>query len=432
MAATSTGSIGKRLRRLRLQRGLSQKELAEPKYTHAYVSTIEAGRRRPSPAALEYFAKRLQIEPDELASGRSPDALSRLELMLQGSRSAISSGRYEEAHATLGQVRREAKTLQLDRFAARADEMDALSSERQGRFEEAIELYDRSLTLLAAEPPTVRAYATGGKARCLHSQGDISYAIYILESFIEVLRREKLEDPTALCLVQAPLVLAYFDAGMQSRAAQTASELLALAPRVKDAAAVAAMYVNVARMYMQNRNYADADASARRAEDLFRELDLQIELGVAHLARGYVLSRKGDLPSATEHLQAARETFESAKSSVNQANAYCELARVERLRGRSHPAKELLDSAIHLLSGEPDLGMLAWAHRELGLCQTMDDPTSAEKHYRQAIEHYERSEEKAELAITYGYLGDLLRDQGDQCGGCDSYRLGIAAIEGSL
>jgi tetratricopeptide (TPR) repeat protein len=105
---------------------------------------------------------------------------------------------------------------------------------------------------------------------------------------------------------------------------------------------------------------------------------------------------------------------------------------VERLSGRSTAAKELLDSAIHILSEEPDLGMLGWAHRELGLCQTMDDPTSAEKHYRQAIELYERSQELPELAVTYAYLGDLLREQGDDGGGCDSYRRGIAAIERML
>jgi tetratricopeptide (TPR) repeat protein len=430
--ATNKVSIGKRLRRLRLQEGLSQKQLAEPKYTHAYVSTIEAGRRRPSPAALEYFAKRLHIEPDELASGRSADALSRLELMLQDSRVAISSGRYQEAHVILGQVRRDAKSLELVRIVARADEMEALSSERQGRFDEAIDLYDRALAILAAEPPTVRAYATAGKARCLQSQGDISYAIYLLESFIEILRREDLADPTAMCLVQAPLVLAYFDAGMHGRAAQTANDLLSLAPRVEDAAAVAAMHVNVARVYMQKRSYADADESARRAEDLFRKLDLQIELGIAHLARGYVLSRKGDLAAATKHLQAARETFENANSPVNQANAYCELARVERLAGRSNLAKDLLDSAIGLLSQESDLGMLAWANRELGLCHTKADPVRAEKHYRHAIELYERSEELPELAVTYGYLGDLLRGHGDADGGCNSYRQGIAAIEGMV
>ena len=59
--------IGTRLRRLRTARGLTQKELAAPRYTHAYVSSIESGRRRPSLEALEHFASKLGVPVEELA-----------------------------------------------------------------------------------------------------------------------------------------------------------------------------------------------------------------------------------------------------------------------------------------------------------------------------------------------------------------------------
>lgn len=71
--------IGTRLRRLRLARGLTQKELAAPKYTHAYVSSIEAGHRRPSRAALEHFASKLGVEVEELLTGRPADLSTRLD-----------------------------------------------------------------------------------------------------------------------------------------------------------------------------------------------------------------------------------------------------------------------------------------------------------------------------------------------------------------
>jgi tetratricopeptide (TPR) repeat protein len=157
-----------------------------------------------------------------------------------------------------------------------------------------------------------------------------------------------------------------------------------------------------------------------------------VELGVAHLARGYVFSRKGDLDAASQHLRSARETFENVNSPVNQANAYCELARVERLRGSLDEARDLLHRAVDLLSEAPEAGILAWAHRELGLCEAGIDPIGAEKHYKQAIELYERSGEVPELVITYGYLGDLLREAGDSGAGCDSYREGIAVLERTL
>jgi len=48
--------VGRRVQRLRVERGLTQRQLAEPTYTPAYVSTLEAGRVRPSDEALKYLA----------------------------------------------------------------------------------------------------------------------------------------------------------------------------------------------------------------------------------------------------------------------------------------------------------------------------------------------------------------------------------------
>ncbi len=62
--------LSTRMRKLRTARGMTQRELAEPKYSHAYVSTIEAGRRKPSREALEFFAERLAVDVEELATGK--------------------------------------------------------------------------------------------------------------------------------------------------------------------------------------------------------------------------------------------------------------------------------------------------------------------------------------------------------------------------
>src|SRR2546430_16920832 len=53
--------IGGRLRAERLQRGLTQAQLAEGRYTKAYVSALENGHIKPSMAALNFLAGRLGI-----------------------------------------------------------------------------------------------------------------------------------------------------------------------------------------------------------------------------------------------------------------------------------------------------------------------------------------------------------------------------------
>src|SRR5438034_7863545 len=66
---TGPESIGQRLRRLRLERQLSQRELASPGVSYAYISRIEAGARRPSVKALRMLAKKLGVTPGYLETG---------------------------------------------------------------------------------------------------------------------------------------------------------------------------------------------------------------------------------------------------------------------------------------------------------------------------------------------------------------------------
>ena len=82
--------------------------------------------------------------------------------------------------------------------------------------------------------------------------------------------------------------------------------------------------------------------------------------------------------------------------------------------------------------GESDTPILAWAHRELGLVLAQEDPGAGEKNLRVAIEMYERSEQRVEVAVTYRALGDLLTSHGDHEGGCEAYRVGIMALEPGL
>ncbi|MEU7481902.1 helix-turn-helix domain-containing protein [Lentzea sp. NPDC042327] len=58
--------FGARLRAVRLQRGLSQKDLACPGVSMSYVSRLESGERVPSPAVVRRLAEVLGVDPTEL------------------------------------------------------------------------------------------------------------------------------------------------------------------------------------------------------------------------------------------------------------------------------------------------------------------------------------------------------------------------------
>src|SRR5947209_3501298 len=75
-------TIGQRLKRLRLERGLSQRELAAPGVSYAYISRIEAGTRQPSVKALRRLAAKLGVTADYLETGSQLGADEQRELRL--------------------------------------------------------------------------------------------------------------------------------------------------------------------------------------------------------------------------------------------------------------------------------------------------------------------------------------------------------------
>jgi tetratricopeptide (TPR) repeat protein len=420
--------IGARLKRLRLAKGLTQKELASPTYTHSYVSTIEAGRRQPSRTALEHFAGKLGVGVGELVTGQSPDLVARLQLRFQEARIALSEGRQDEADNTFIAVAKQSKQLHLTRLEASAEEARGLLLERRGDPEVALEHYQRAEEILSAEPPTALANTATGKARCFEALGDVRYAIYLLETLLARIEQEGINDPSALVQLHASLLDAYLEAGMLDRAATSADELERLAPKVDDPLRLAHMHINVAHIYLVQGNIGDAHRSLERAEDHYRQLHLKAEMGYAYLARGYIYNREGDLPKARSELEAALAIFEETGDEKHVTRTLHELARVERLEGGTDEAVSLLERSIARL-GDGDAPILAWAHRELGLTLAERDTSQAEKHLRGAIELYERAEETVDIAVSYRALGDLLIARGEERAGYEAYRTGIVALE---
>src|SRR5947207_1238156 len=80
--ASSAETIGARLKRLRLQRGLSQRDLSSPGVSYAYISRIEAGARTPSVKALRKLAQKLQVSVEFLETGRDIREVDDRELKL--------------------------------------------------------------------------------------------------------------------------------------------------------------------------------------------------------------------------------------------------------------------------------------------------------------------------------------------------------------
>ncbi|WEV29869.1 helix-turn-helix transcriptional regulator [Streptomyces sp. 71268] len=451
--------MGRRVLRLRTERGLTQRQLAEPAYTAAYVSTLEAGRVRPSDAALRHLAERLGTSPDELATGRSPRAATELRMGLTDARRTLATGAARDAADAFASLLDRARDLVLPAEQATALlglgdcalESGELATARQ-RFEEAERL-------LADEPLPRRVPAIRGRATAHLLAGELRYSCYLLESALDELNAAGLHDPDALLLLYTAAIAPYMDMGAHARAAQAAELALALAPRVADPVLVAGMHRGVARTLIAEGRTAEADASLAKAQELYQQLRIHTDLAHCHWMRGYVHAQDGDLPRAEEELRTARSMLASKRAALYTVQVEVELADVLRRRGKTDEARDLLrpllatpgptDTAPATGPGgpaaEPDGaatgpateatgGLTAergavhagGAHRLLGLiAEERGDLEAAEEHYCAALSLLERSGAAGDLADLCRLLGDLLRRTGRVEAALDAYRTGL-------
>src|SRR3954453_1061336 len=83
--------IGQRIRAARHQAGMTQQQLAQGRYTKAYISALEKGHAKPSMAALNFISGRLGLPPSRFLADTSGQ-WERISADL-----ALASGRYAQA-----------------------------------------------------------------------------------------------------------------------------------------------------------------------------------------------------------------------------------------------------------------------------------------------------------------------------------------------
>jgi transcriptional regulator with XRE-family HTH domain len=98
--------VGRRLNTARQMAGLSQRELAFPGCSAAYISRIERGERVPSLQVMRELADRMGVTESELAFGRErlhPDVARQLRRLEQAEAGGSKAER-AQAYATLGRA----------------------------------------------------------------------------------------------------------------------------------------------------------------------------------------------------------------------------------------------------------------------------------------------------------------------------------------
>ncbi|GAB3709681.1 helix-turn-helix transcriptional regulator [Amycolatopsis oliviviridis] len=405
--------VGGRLRRLRAERGLTQRELAEPHYTAAYVSSVETGARTPSGDALRHFAARLGVDVGELLGVTSPRDDVRLDLDIAAAAADFLAG--NGSAPKMRRLARRAEEIGRPRQAGLAWLWLARFTEGGTRSR----LVAASEAALADDIPPYRELAAALRANVLISLGEPHHAMHLLETALDAsLARHP--HPVLLLTLHAYLAEGRLRLGETTQAAHHAGEALRLTRGGEEILAeLTGNQHRLAEAYLAEGRVPDAVAAVSVLHDLLHERALRPVLARCLFARA-LIRRADDLEGALADLRASRAA--AADHAVT-----LELADVCRELGRLDDAAALLAEATEgIPAGSPLSASLKFQQGSLALAR--GDLEGAEAGFTHAIDVAALRDARGVLAASVDKAGELLRDQGRSDEAADLLRRGLLLL----
>jgi tetratricopeptide (TPR) repeat protein len=304
-----TETIGERLRRLRADRGLSQRQLSAPGVSYAYISRIEAGARRPSVKALRQLARKLGVTAEYLETGSEMHDFERRELRLADAELRLRlGGESEHAEHQFETVSREALDAGDTSAAARAQVGLGLLAFDQGDNARAAIVLEHAIesgTVSPADRPDV--YATLGRAWA--ALGQVERAVALFERCREAVIEEAPGDETLDVRYASYLSAALTDLGDYDRAQEVLRGAVRRSEGLSDPHTRVRLYWSLGRVAGNAGRPRASLGYFRRAVALLEATEHTMQLGRAHLSCAWVLLASGETDEAAIHLEQAEELF---------------------------------------------------------------------------------------------------------------------------
>jgi transcriptional regulator with XRE-family HTH domain len=401
-------TVGQRIRRLRLARGLSQRGLSGPGVSYAYVSRIEADQRKPSLKALRYLAGKLGVDPEYLEDGRAIPAAKERELRLADAEIGLRlGGDLARAEETLRALLREDVPDGLDvRIRATLGKLLA----EKGENDEALRQLERVVASGAVRPET-RPDVYETLATVYAATKRSPQAIDLLEDCLAAVDEDE-EALTQRVRYRSVLAQVFSSVGALERARTALEEATDLAEGLSRPQDRVALYWTGARIsWMEAR---DADAALRftgRAIGLLEATEDTIELARAHLLAAQIYNLERRAVEAQHHLAQAEPLLDFGDDRSSFGILRSEQAKAEAQVGNPERAVELGREAKELLAG--DVRFAPNARHALALAYTAaGDVDAANAEYDGAVSGLAEREQWREAINVARDWADALRAAG--------------------
>ncbi len=408
----SPTELGHRLRAARERAGMSQRQLAFPGCTAAYISRLEAGARVPSLQMINELAARLGVSSPWLAVGvdapfSEPTDLLEAEVALRLG-DVQEAERLYRARLQPGDLCRPAAIAGLGQIAFRAgDHTNAIAL-----LKEAVDLNGgKAITDPGAVDSLGRAYASAGSREL---------AIALFESAVTECKAA--DAPLEQLRFSILLANALIDNGAFADAERTLAEVIQIAERLPDPIMSARVLWSQSRLHGLRGEAPLAAKYARRALDILERTEQTTYVGMAYHLLAFAEIESGQGDQALETLARGRALFGGELTKAGDARFSIEEARALVLTGQVNEAARAASVAFELVD-ELSPGDRGGAYVALGdVFRASGDLGRARMLYEQGLELVLEHNRGRALEAGRKYA-DLLEADGDTAGALRVLRL---------
>jgi tetratricopeptide (TPR) repeat protein len=359
-------AVGRRLREERERAGLSQRQLAFPGCTAAYISRVEAGARIPSLQILRELARRIGTTADYLATGSDESELS---VRLADAEAAVRFGDLDTAavifedilSAAPGHSEEQAAHFGLAEIAF-----------RRGEHRRVVELLQHYAERPQQPPlaPDHAAWLADRLGRAYAYLGEAERSLATLERGLDDARAAG--DSSATLRLATLLANSLLDAGDPGQASELLGQALRLAEQARDPHELARAWWSEARVHIRQGKLDVATRYLRKAIGFSEGSE---HLGFAATAHQMLARIENDRGNAADALQAVEHgeplatcegnRYLQALFEVERARALAGLGDTGQAGSVAHKAAVLLEDARPVAAGRA-YGVIADVFRQLG------------------------------------------------------------------
>jgi tetratricopeptide (TPR) repeat protein len=427
--------LGERIREARLERKMTQDELARDTFSKSYVSAVELGKIQPSIKALRILARRLQLPPSFFLESLQPDLETQQTLLtLAELRLLVAQGQNQEEVLTeianFDQERLNehqlAEVLYLEgRALSRLNrDTEALTRLEQSRLQweelDEIEWVERVRNFIAEIHFRQRKYL---QAQDLHKLS------------LAAIKQGNVRDVSLKLSIYANLARVYSALDMHDAARALFEEANEVAESVSSFTRLIETQQQIAASYITEERYMAARQVLEQANAAFDIVETSKQVTNLHQVFGQVYSAGHNWEEAEACYRAALESLPFQSATLTNISAYTNLAQLYLRQNKLDEASQSAAQAWSILEkiGAPetktdqDYNLQRSAGEVLlvqaRICEKQGDTAKADKLFADALERLKTSGDNELLSGAYFSYGEALLTRGEAQKGAQYLKL---------